>query len=73
MIKSWEREGEGKKIATTKTKKQREKKVVIPTWFEHATFWSGVRRATIAPRNQSVRFNLRLVYKTKSVTGSRVM
>ena len=21
-----------------------------PTWIEHATFWSGVRRATIAPR-----------------------
>ena len=25
-------------------------KTLTTTWFEHATFWSGVRRATIAPR-----------------------
>ncbi len=25
-------------------------RVLNPTWIEHATFWSGVRRATIAPR-----------------------
>ena len=25
---------------------------VTPTWFEHAAFWSGVRRATVAPRSQ---------------------
>ena len=25
--------------------------LLISTWFEHATSWSGVRRATIAPRN----------------------
>ena len=25
---------------------------LTPTWFEHAAFWSGVRRATIAPRSQ---------------------
>ena len=25
-------------------------KGLTPTWFEHATFWSGVRRATVAPR-----------------------
>ena len=24
---------------------------MTPTWVEHATFWSGVRRATIAPRS----------------------
>ena len=24
---------------------------MTPTWFEHATFWSGVRRATVAPRS----------------------
>ena len=23
---------------------------MTPTWLEHATFWSGVRRATIAPQ-----------------------
>ena len=23
---------------------------LTPTWIEHATFWSGVRRATIAPQ-----------------------
>ena len=27
------------------------KKLLTPTWFEHATFWSGVRRATVAPRS----------------------
>ena len=29
------------------------KTMLTPTWFEHAAFWSGVRRATIAPRSQS--------------------
>ena len=24
------------------------------TWFEHATFWSGVRRATVAPQGHCV-------------------
>ena len=24
---------------------------LTPTWLEHAAFWSGVRRATIAPRS----------------------
>ena len=28
------------------------KKILTPTWFEHAAFWSGVRRATVAPRSQ---------------------
>ena len=28
------------------------KKSLTPTWFEHAAFWSGVRRATVAPRSQ---------------------
>ena len=28
---------------------------LTPTWFEHAAFWSGVRRATIAPRSPSYR------------------
>lgn len=28
------------------------KNILIPTWFEHATFWSGVRRATVAPRDR---------------------
>ena len=27
------------------------KNQLTPTWFEHATFWSGVRRATVAPRS----------------------
>ena len=26
-------------------------KIMTPTWLEHAAFWSGVRRATIAPRS----------------------
>ena len=29
----------------------KKKKFMIPTWFEHATFWSGVRCATIAPQD----------------------
>ena len=33
---------------------QKKKKLLLtPTWFEHATFWSGVRRATVAPRSHS--------------------
>ena len=28
------------------------KELMTPTWLEHAAFWSGVRRATIAPRSQ---------------------
>ena len=28
------------------------KNLMTPTWFEHAAFWSGVRRATVAPRSQ---------------------
>ena len=28
-----------------------EKRELTPTWFEHAAFWSGVRRATVAPRS----------------------
>ena len=27
---------------------------VTPTWFEHAAFWSGVRRATVAPRSHYI-------------------
>ena len=30
--------------------RQRCQKSLTPTWFEHATFWSGVRRATVAPQ-----------------------
>ena len=30
------------------------KKLLTPTWFEHATFWSGVRRATVAPRSPHI-------------------
>ena len=26
---------------------------LTPTWFEHAAFWSGVRRATVAPRSHN--------------------
>ena len=31
--------------------KKKRKLRMTPTWFEHATFWSGVRRATVAPRS----------------------
>ena len=29
------------------------KMILTPTWFEHAAFWSGVRRATVAPRSRT--------------------
>ena len=31
-----------------------DKIVLTPTWFEHAAFWSGVRRATVAPRSHLI-------------------
>ena len=33
-------------------KKEQKVTLLTPTWFEHATFWSGVRRATVAPRSR---------------------
>ncbi len=33
---------------------EKKKKELTPTWFEHATFWSGVRRATVAPRGLKI-------------------
>ena len=30
------------------------KNALTPTWFEHATFWSGVIRATVAPRSRTI-------------------
>ena len=36
---------------------------MTPTWFEHATFWSGVRRATVAPQGLlTYLYNLTLEY-----------
>ena len=34
------------------SRKENSKMLLTPTWFEHAAFWSGVRRATVAPRSQ---------------------
>ena len=34
---------------------------VTPKWFKHAAFWSGVRRATIAPRSQLWKRTLKYV------------
>ena len=31
----------------------KQKSFMTPTWFEHAAFWSGVRRATVAPRSHN--------------------
>ena len=36
---------------------------LTPTWFEHAAFWSGVRRATVAPRSHIVL--IKRILKTK--------
>ena len=39
--------------STSEMKKTEKGKMYLtPTWFEHATFWSGVRRATVAPRSR---------------------
>ena len=38
------------------------KKDMTPTWFEHATFWSGVRRATVAPRSRCMNPKLSVFY-----------
>ena len=35
---------------------------MTPTWFEHATFWSGVRRATVAPQGQLNMYAIKYVY-----------
>ena len=32
------------------------------TWIEHATFWSGVRRATIAPQIHNLKYLLLYLY-----------
>ena len=37
-------------------------KDMTPTWFEHATFWSGVRRATVAPRSRCMNPKLSVFY-----------
>ena len=40
--------------------------ILTSTWFEHATFWSGVSRATVAPRipgeNRAVRLKDRVFF-----------
>lgn len=36
----------------------RGERVVNSTWIEHATFWSGVRRVTIAPRISDIEDNV---------------
>ena len=35
-----------------------------PTWFEHATFWSGVRRATVAPQALRVTTGITILMST---------
>ena len=35
---------------------KKEEKSLTSTWFEHATFWSGVRRATVAPRSHIIMY-----------------
>ena len=41
-------------------------KRLTPTWFEHATFWSGVRRATVAPRSPSCIVSSRIAHTVNS-------
>ena len=43
---------------------KKEKRLLTPTWFEHAAFWSGVRRATIAPRSRLVKRAEICLYKS---------
>ena len=42
-------------------------KKMTPTWFEHATFWSGVRRATVAPQGQMNVVVAKKIYKVNSL------
>ena len=42
-------------------KKLKKEFLLTPTWFEHAAFWSGVRRATVAPRSQICRLLANLI------------
>ena len=44
-------ESTGQSYTANENFKLAEKNALTSTWFEHATFWSGVRRATIAPRS----------------------
>ena len=48
-FKSWRKEKE-----TLCWRNEISKCELTPTWFEHATFWSGVRRATVAPRSREL-------------------
>ena len=43
-------------------KKRKKKSSVTPTWLEHAAFWSGVRRATIAPRSPTRKERVKFIY-----------
>ena len=36
---------------------------LTPTWLEHATFWSAVRRATIAPRSRCTEVSFGYVFE----------
>ena len=44
--------GKYKNIFLKQMEEKKGKQTMTPTWVEHAAFWSGVRRATIAPRSQ---------------------
>ena len=37
---------------------------LTPTWLEHATFWSGVRRATVAPRSPRIESSRRFFWNS---------
>ena len=43
-------------------------KKMSPTWFEHATFWSGVRRATVAPQAPHLPKNTYNTWDSQAVT-----
>ena len=45
---------------------------MTPTWFEHATFWSGVRRATVAPRShmKSALYQISMVINLVNMVGN---
>ena len=44
---------------------------VTPTWFEHAAFWSGVRRATVAPRSLIIKTREKLQCRKKCLQHKR--
>ena len=48
--------------------------LVTRTWFEHATFWTGVRRATVAPPSLAIEKNHHgVIWPTSGISQKRLI